>query len=171
MAMITCWECKDEISSNAVHCPKCGAKKKKPRIFLKLFAVFFVVSIATSIINLSLETPEQKAVYRERQIAEDAARQEEQRPRLTAMHAARVLRKLQRNPDSFKVETAVYIKNRQIVCFLYRSQNGCGGMNAGHAIASETEIIADCDPRLTKKWASDCNKSAPDAIDVTRYVD
>lgn len=43
--------------------------------------------------------------------------------------AAKVLRQMMRDPDSFVVESASVSEDAQLVCIEYRSRNGFGGMN------------------------------------------
>ena len=49
MALITCKECKKQISSNAKRCPQCGAKKRNPLLFWLIVGVitYFVIVPAT----------------------------------------------------------------------------------------------------------------------------
>jgi hypothetical protein len=61
MALIKCRECKNEVSTSAKTCPKCGAKVKKPHSVIGgIFAVIFVV-LMIGLISAGGEKPPQSA--------------------------------------------------------------------------------------------------------------
>src|SRR3989344_3897958 len=50
-----------------------------------------------------------------------------------AIVTAVALKKAMRNPDSFKLESALIVDGTNAICYEYRAQNGFGGMNFGRA--------------------------------------
>jgi len=89
-------------------------------------------------------TPEQKAAEeKQRQEREKASREAQQQAVANkkkqdaavqrAVAGASVLKKSMRNPDSFKLESALVIDQSGAVCYDYRAQNGFGGVNVGRA--------------------------------------
>jgi hypothetical protein len=74
--------------------------------------------------------------------------------RLDSMaHAMVRLKKYMRNPDSLVIETQVANESGTVVCFVYRSQNGFGGMNRGYAYMDITydEMHVDVDSSVEHK--------------------
>ena len=87
-----------------------------------------------------------------------------------------------RNPDSFKLESALLIAGADAVCFTYRAQNGFGGMNRGHAVLtgarfdpklSGREVFANVqlktseEPGFTRLWNKECaGKSGEEKVSL-----
>jgi len=73
-----------------------------------------------------------------------------------AIAGAKQLQQSMRNPDSFKL-TQVLIMEDGAVCYDYRSQNGFGGMNLGHAVLSpKGQFKANESSGLTSLWNKEC---------------
>ncbi len=133
MALIKCKECGNEVSSKAETCPKCGASiSAKPMGCGSLIGVVFlgiiILASLSSIFSSSAPppgTPEQAAAKKK----EDEAVQR-------ATVGAVALKKAMRDPESFKLESALVINGTDAVCYDYRAKNGFGGMNVGHAVLS-----------------------------------
>lgn len=64
MAMVTCFECREEISGAAPSCPKCGAKQPRTKwwlwVPLAILAAFFLLGVTVG------NSPEAKAKARAR---------------------------------------------------------------------------------------------------------
>lgn len=138
MALIKCKECGNEVSSKAEACPKCGAKIAPEKMgcgktLVVVFLGFIILGVAGSIVssftdssastNQAPKTPEQLAADKK----EDEAMQR-------AVFGAMTLKKTMRDPDSFKLESALVIDGTGAVCYDYRAKNGFGGTNVGHAV-------------------------------------
>ncbi len=66
MAIITCRECNEEVSSEAKTCPRCGIKKPKPKeslSILNVISLIFLVFIGYSFINKPDNTSTLKYAY------------------------------------------------------------------------------------------------------------
>ena len=77
---------------------------------------------------------EEKEAENARIAAEKAAAMKRLAPRIAAAEAS-LIKNAMRNPDSFKLNEVLLMKNGSS-CFEYRAQNGFGGMNVGQAVYS-----------------------------------
>ncbi len=135
MALIKCKECGNEVSSKAETCPICGARiSAKPMGCGSLIGVVFlgviILASLSSIFSSSTpppppDTPQQAAAKK---------KQDEAVQRATV--GAVALKKAMRDPESFKLESALVINGTDAVCYDYRAKNGFGGMNVGQAVLS-----------------------------------
>jgi len=69
------------------------------------------------------------------------------------------LRSSMRNPESFKLTSALVIDKTGVVCYEYRAQNGFGGMNASKAVAFGPLLTMDTyDTRsaFVRSWNRQC---------------
>ncbi|MGQ0503469.1 MAG: hypothetical protein ACT4P0_12825 [Panacagrimonas sp.] len=102
-------------------------------MFTWLVAIFIGGPILIGIfVGASHEPPAPKSVTPEAAAAQkkqDAAVQR-------AVAGAVMLKKAMRDPESFKLESALVIDGSGAVCYGYRAKNGFGGVNAGHAVLS-----------------------------------
>lgn len=71
------------------------------------------------------ETPEQAAARQQK----DAAVQQ-------ATAGAKMLKKAMRDPDSFKLDSALVVNGSGAACYEYRAKNGFGGTNRSQAVLS-----------------------------------
>jgi hypothetical protein len=180
MAMIECAECGNEVSSKVASCPKCGVRyARKPLGFSGFIGVLLLGVVLLTAFSSILssgsssgtssppssskppETPEQKA-ERERK---DAAVQR-------ATVGAVVLKKSMRDPESFKLESALVIDGSRAVCYDYRAKNGFGGTNVGQAVLAgdgttfKTSEMAG----FTRLWNKECaSKTGTEAGTAIRW--
>lgn len=75
----------------------------------------------------------------------------------TVFGGAITLRKAMRNPDSFKVSQALQTSEGS-VCYIYRAQNGFGGMNVGHAVVFQNHLIDESGIGFSDVWSRECNR-------------
>lgn len=63
-----------------------------------------------------------------------------------------------RNPDSFKLESAI-VTDARAVCYEYRAQNGFGGTNVEHAVlASDGKTLkSESMAGFNNLWKKECN--------------
>jgi hypothetical protein len=149
--MVKCRECGKAVSSSAKVCPNCGAPKPVRRIgffavlgalIVGLFA-YTAAKIHTADSTNSSTEPASAAGA----AAAPARPQQEDSPelknmKLLAMAGAISLRSAMRNPDSFRLANALGV-SQHTVCVTYRSQNGYGGLNVGHAVVRQEGVSAD----------------------------
>lgn len=88
---------------------------------LALIALFVIVGVA-----ISGKGPSNAAI-------QDPKKQKEEAEFQRAVAGAKQLRASARNPDSFKLESAL-IMDDGAVCYEFRSQNGFGGMDRAQAV-------------------------------------
>ena len=171
MALVKCKECGSEVSSKAETCPKCGARVSAKRMGCgSLIGVVFlggiIIASLSSIFSSSSppskpETPEQTAAKK---------KQDEAVQRATV--GAIALKKTMRDPESFKLKSALVIDGTGAVCYDYRAKNGFGGMNVGHAVLSsdgKSFKTSEMDG-FTKLWNKECaNKSGTEAATAIRW--
>lgn len=67
----------------------------------------------------------------------------------------RVLRKSLHNPDSFRLEQALRMKDGSL-CLTYRATNAFGGIVLNHAVIRSDRIIATGHPDHTRLWNLHC---------------
>ena len=157
MALTTCKECGKDKSDTAETCPHCGYKAKKPTSRLTwLVTGAVVLVVAMSIGNkppvAPTQTPEQLA-----------AKQKQNEGFQKALAGAKMLKQTMRDPDSFKLVTAVTLE-AGAVCYKYRAKNGFGGTNASNAVLTADNQFKSSDMDGFKKlWNKECaNQSGPD---------
>ncbi len=77
--------------------------------------------------------------------------------RSNAIFGALVLRKTQREPDSFKLDSAL-VTDMSMVCYRYRGRNGFGGMSFGRAMlsADKSIFVTDSHHGFEKAWKIAC---------------
>jgi hypothetical protein len=178
MALIKCKECGNDVSSKALTCPKCGIRiARKPMgcgTAIGILAIIFIAipaflsgvmsgSARTSIPTAQkpAETPEDTAKRKK----DDAAIQ-----RATA--GAITLKKSMRDPDSFKLESALVIEGTGAVCYEYRAKNGFGGTNVGQAVLASDgkNFRSSTMDGFSRLWNKECaGKKGTDAATAIRW--
>jgi hypothetical protein len=114
MAMTTCKECKQPISTAAKTCPGCGAAPAKPTSRLALaFAGVALFAIVYGVANQEPAAPEQPKT---------AAEIQREREFQQVVAAARGLKAAMKNPASFELVSAFMVQG-PTVCLVYRSTN------------------------------------------------
>ena len=162
---IDCSACNAIVQQGSKFCPGCGlqltaqAAPVVERVLAPLFPwwgwvlVAFVVVIGI-VIAVNSDNPAQQA-QRASQQASDAAAQKAQTARLTlAANGAAALRDRMRDPDSFKVTSALVLSD-DTVCYEYRSRNGFGGMNDGYAVLIKSLLASQPGAALDGFWELD----------------
>lgn len=171
MALINCKECGAEVSSKAETCPKCGARISARQIGCGTFIIIILLGflILAGLSNLfstdapppTSETPQQTAAKQNK----DAAVQR-------ATVGAIALKKAMRDPDSFKLESAIVIDGTGAACYEYRAKNGFGGTNVGHAVLStDGKTFKTSEMHgFTKLWNHECaGKNGTDAATAIQW--
>lgn len=157
MALVKCAECGRDVSDQAATCPNCGAAVRKPapkksgcRGPAVLLAVAFVLLLVMGQLMNGGQAPP-KQTHSPQEEKENAILQ-------NALRGASALKNAMRNPDSFKLESALIVEGTNDVCYDYRSQNGFGGMNREQALLSATTgmLMTEHANGFAKAWNKLC---------------
>lgn len=133
MALVKCRECGKEKSSAAETCPHCGFKQRKTSLLTWIVAIFIGVPILVGVfVSAGHESAPPKPLTSE----ELATKKKKDEAVQRAAAGAVMLKKTMRDPDSFKLESALVINGSGAVCYEYRAKNGFGGINPGQAVLS-----------------------------------
>jgi hypothetical protein len=153
-------KCGDEVAGNPNFCPRCGHRFTHPFVMVSLSFSFWEVvgAIISEAVNAN-PIPAQTSSPNEK---ENTAR---------AVLGARSLRSAMRNPDAFKLEQALVMSNCS-VCYVYRAQNGFGGMNRGHAVLTgKGQFKSDEMAGFSALWKRECaNKTGGDETFAGRLL-
>lgn len=178
MALVKCKECGSEVSSKAEACPKCGARvARKPMGCGSLIGVIIlgaiIISAFSSIFSSSKDTKSTAAAVPPPETPEQAATRKQKDAAVQRATAGAVaLKKAMRDPDGFKLESALVIDGSGAVCYDYRAKNGFGGTNVGHAVFSgdgKTFKTSEMDG-FTRLWNKECaGKSGTEAATAIRW--
>jgi hypothetical protein len=87
-----------------------------------------------------------------------------------ALAGAMILKRNMRNPDRFKVESALVTPGETAVCYSYRAENGFGGLNYGRAVldCKKETIKTNEMAGFSKAWNKNCANRK--CTDLTEYV-
>lgn len=107
----------------------------------------------------------QQAAAQAQEAAANAAKGKQDQEFTVVVLGAMELRKAMRNPASFQIALAKRMP--KAVCYEYRSQNGFGGMNVGHAVMTNEALLTSGDAML-QAWDRDCAKQS--GRDYTKLV-
>lgn len=159
MALIKCKECGNEISTKAEACPKCGVRitPEKMGCGKTVVVAFLGIVIIAAMSSIFSPSSDSSAAKQEPQTPEQvAAKKKEDEAVQRAMIGAMTLKKTMRDPDSFKLESALVIDGSGVVCYDYRARNGFGGMNAGHAVFTTKTFKTNDMDGFTRLWNREC---------------
>lgn len=158
MALITCHECKQQISSEAKACPQCGAKPKKGIGLGTIVLVGIVGWIAYQCTAASNEMSRRAANPPPAKSAEAVQADKELN---TAIAAGRLLKQHTKDPSSFKMESFVIFPGGS-ACYEYRAKNSFGAIVPAKAVfvpPSTMQTSESDGNRFVKTWNATCTKS------------
>ena len=174
MALITCKDCRTQHSDEAKACPKCGKPVGKRTstgtiVIGCVFAVF-VFGLVKACGDMSdrqeaatsSEAARRAALTPEQRVAEDAKAAEMERAQSLAGAGAKQLKASMRDPDSFKLVSALKSPFAKAICYTYRSRNGFGGMNVEQAILVEDSNEIFTGDRAVGHWGKYCGQYIQD---------
>jgi predicted nucleic acid-binding Zn ribbon protein len=169
-----CSACGKLIENDARFCGGCGRSiavfavpPKKTSFLTKVLAAFFGLIILGFVFGSieSTKSPTGPPTYPAEKKHED------ERLQWTAGGAI-LLRKGMRNPDSFKLTSALVIDRTDAVCYGYRAQNGFGGMNVGRAVLTKGgKFKTDEMEGFSALWNKECaHKTGTEEVSTIDYV-
>ena len=124
MALKKCTECGHDVSTQAVACPQCGAKIKKPTsLITKILATIFALGIAAAVLIPKAETSAADSASSAKKAA-DPKREAAFQKTLTVV---RSIKASLRDPSSVEWSTITANEDASVVCVSYRARNGFGG--------------------------------------------
>lgn len=134
MALITCKECGKQVSDSAKTCPGCGAAvpKKTSRVALVFAGLVLILMVKCSYDVATAPSAPPPPPKTPQQIEQEKISEAEfQR----VLAGARQLKASMKNPDAFKLESAILMPDGSI-CYSYR------GTNSFNATVPESFVIA-----------------------------
>jgi predicted nucleic acid-binding Zn-ribbon protein len=174
MAITKCTECGGVVSDQAKACPTCGAKPRKPAS--KLGIVFALIVLAVILKAVFSEDPERDARRAKAAAAEAALTPEYRADRKAEQDRASkqidrayatipVLKKTMKNPDSFKLDSALSTPAGAL-CFEYRGTNTFNAIVPAKAVVAPgaTQVATGSDQQVAVAWNKHCANTAGDEI-------
>lgn len=167
MALVKCKECGAQVSSKAKSCPSCGASVKSSLgcggLLGAIILGAIILGAASSIINSVTPKPQ---LTEEQKAAEQKAGQRIK----VASAGAIILKKHMKDPDSFKLVSALVIEKTGAVCYEYRAKNSFGAVVPGSAVLPPDgkNFKTDEMQGFTKLWNKEC--AGKDGVEVARGV-
>lgn len=123
MALMTCPECKKEVSTTAQACPYCGAKVTPPMGIVTAFVIVGLVVAVIVMVTVSSCSESSKPKKTSEQSAAETKRY------VVAVSATKAIRESMRDPDSLEYDALRVNDDASVVCAKYRARNGFGGVN------------------------------------------
>jgi hypothetical protein len=157
MSLVTCHECKQQISSEAKVCPQCGAKPKKG---IGVGAIVLVGIVGWIAYQCTSASNEMQRSASNPPAVKSAAEIQADKDLNTAIAAGRVLKKSAKDPSSFKMESFVIFPGGA-ACYEYRAKNSFGAVVPAQAVFTPpaTMLTSEHDRnRFVKSWNSTCTK-------------
>lgn len=151
MSLITCHECKQQISSEAKACPQCGAKPQKKGglgaggVVALTVVGYMAYALTTGGEPVAKRTPAEAQGDKELNIA---------------IAAARMLKGRSKDPSSFAVESFLIFPGGD-TCYEYRGKNSFGAVVPGKAVFNPpgTMLSSEMDGRkFIIAWNATCTR-------------
>lgn len=163
MALIKCHECRNDVSTEAKSCPKCGAKVRRPTspltyIFLVLFglSLFYIFGATRPDVPPAPPTPEQ--------LAESAKKETRfQKTRIVAQ----AIKSSLRDPASLQWDSIGVTDDASVMCFVYRAKNGFNAMTQEFVVHANGKTSQT--PAAWNKYCA--NKTSIDLLSVRFALD
>ena len=178
MALITCQECKHEVSTEAKTCPNCGAKVRPPKkpmsstmkLLLGLLGIGFLASV---MVEGNKKDEVKKA--EEQRVASMTPEQRENEKAVKAKRdtqlqmagaGALTIKKAMKDPEAFELKSLV-VKPNGTACYEYRAKNSFG------AILPSSAVLSSKGKLLTQErdgnsfvavWNKECTPAGGDEI-------
>jgi hypothetical protein len=152
MALITCHECEQQVSSAATACPHCGAKPKK-----KVGAGGVLLIVVLCVIAYNLASGVDPAPTAQPTAASRKADYELN----AAIAAGRVLKHGAKDPSSFKMESFLIFPGGA-ACYEYRAKNSFGAVVPAQAVFTPPAALETSEhdhKKFVKAWNATCTRS------------
>jgi predicted nucleic acid-binding Zn-ribbon protein len=193
MALTSCGECGKQVSTTAEACPHCGFQRKqarKPVGCAAAIGIVFLVAITVGTLSTCREdrerqqiadaeaarrarmTPDQRAADDKARASTEAEKRRKDEAVNRAATYAHALRTAARDPDKFKLESAIVIDDTGAVCYDFRTANALGGLERLHAVLSRDgkRFSVTGEKSFAALWAQECTgKKGSDAGPAIRW--
>lgn len=136
MSLIKCHECASQVSTEAKHCPQCGASVRKPISLWRLLLILLIGAVAyrcTSTVN-DIETrsrTSEAAMTPEQRVATEKLKREADKRFSLARSAVRALKQQVKDPASLKVDSIHVDEPGDLACVVYRARNSFNAVVPG----------------------------------------
>ena len=172
MALITCPECKQQISDTAKICPSCGAKP--PPIKAKTSLTTWVVAGALGALLLAgIVIKQNEPPPTLPTAAEQAEQATSRRQQATAVSMAIALKAAAKDPESFELKELV-VKADGSGCFTYRARNSFNAALQSSAVfvpsPGKAQMLTEAvdGNRFVTEWNKRCTKAG--GADITDFA-
>ena len=170
---MNCSGCGNTVESGSRFCNGCGCPiavlavpNKKTHSVVKLLAVFFALLFVGMIVGAITSSRLASTVS-------TSTSSPDHNKRLgIAAFGAKTLMKSMRNPDSFKLSSALIVDSTGSVCYTYRAQNGFGGMNVGQAVLAKSGKFKTSEmDGFSSLWNKECaEKKGTQEVDSVNHI-
>lgn len=176
MALKPCRECGKEVSSSAKVCPSCGIANPVPENAahntLAGFAVIILVSVGLFFYGTREGSDPPPSPPAKAPTPKTEAEKKHDAASSMAAAGAKMLRDATRDPQSFKLESAI-ITSDNAICYSYRAKNGFGGTNVLEAVWTHDrkKFVSSEQEGFVTAWNRECaNKSGSDQASNIRLL-
>lgn len=155
MALITCKECKQQVSTQAKNCPGCGAKVIKPTSKLN---IIFALAVLALMIKCSVDKPPstRDSSPVRAATASDIAEQRADSARFDAAYElAKAVRQHAKDPASVAFAQIGVSEDARLVCATYRAKNSFNAVVPGVAVIAKNTIYFE-----QSQWNKHCAKAS-----------
>lgn len=179
MPLITCKDCKQEFSTDAKQCPKCGAKKPKNTSTAgnKLLKIFFILFFGSAFIqamtNISdSRKPAPTAEEIIQQEKKSAAEKKKDALYKQAIIGAITLKRAAKDPDTFEMKSAIVHQNGS-ACYTYRAANSFNARLLGSAVLTPRgKILIEADGNnFVHEWNKNCTTNGFEITELMKNLE
>lgn len=162
MSLITCKECRNQVSDAAKSCPSCGAKVPQKTSKFTLF-IAGIIGFSVLMAVFKEDQPTAAAAANPPKTPEQVAAQNRREANFQfAVQATRRLQTTLNNPKSFELVSAGVIDQGPL-CLIYRTTNQFNALMVEHAVIGRDFKMGN--------WNKDCaNKSGLEDVTSLRHA-
>lgn len=170
MALVTCTECKKEISDQADKCPACGAnnKRKKTSKVVWFFGAIFGFVVLSTVFNSANKAPTPTPAAVTRTPEEIAASNQKQQRFDRVSVALLAIKNNLKDPSSVQWNKVYSDDTADVICIEYRAKNSFGALNFERVAIAKGKIYQEA-----SAWNKHCanGKSFFDMTYVKRVAE
>ena len=178
MALITCQECKHEVSTEAKTCPNCGAKVRPPKkpmsSTMKVLLGLLGIGLLASVMVEGNKKDEVKNAEEQRVASmtpeqrenEKAAKAKRDTQLQMAGAGALTIKKAMKDPEAFELKSLV-VKPNGTACYEYRAKNSFGAILPSSAVFSSKGKLLTQERdgnSFVAVWNKECTLAGGDEI-------